>query len=399
LSARPRALLLGIAFLGFVSLGLPDGLLGVGWPSIRATFNQPLDALGALLMTFTPGYLLSSFGSGRILAQISVGALLALSCLATAASLLGSALAPSWWAMVALGGVLGLGAGAIDAGLNTYIATHHGARTLNWLHAFFGVGATLGPLVMTGVLNDGLSWRWGYALVGIAQLLLALCFGLTRGWWAAPASGHGASALAEPGPASSRSTLRLPLAWLGIALFFFYAGVEVAVGQWTFSLFTEARGLPAATAGLWVSVYWGSLTAGRFLFGYLVGVAPRAALLRACLVAVAVGAALIWLRISPTLGFLGLALAGLSLAPIFPSLIATTPARLGAAHTANAVGFQIAAAALGAALVPAAIGVLAGRLGLEVLGPSLVILAGLLLGLYEILSARSPSPCAAARAG
>ena len=386
---RSRLLLIGIAYLGFVSLGLPDGLLGVGWPSIRGTFGLPLDALGGLLLTFTAGYLVSSFSSGRILARIGVGALLALSCLATAASLLGYALAPAWWVMVAFGALSGFGGGAIDAGLNTYVATHHGARTLNWLHASFGVGAMLGPLLMTGLLGAGFGWQWGYAIVGSAQLLLALCFGQTRGWWTTPGSARAVSSTAPSRPTSSTDTLRLPLAWLGIALFFLYTGLEVAAGQWAFSLFTEARTVPPTTAGLWVGVYWGSLTVGRVLFGLVVGVAPLGALLRACLIATVVGAALLWLDLAALLSFLGLALIGLAIAPIFPSLIAATPARLGEAHAANAVGFQIAAAVLGGAVVPAGIGVLAERAGLEVIPPSLLIVAGLVLILHEALAARS----------
>jgi MFS family permease len=128
--SKPNLLLIGLAYLGFVSLGLPDGLLGVAWPSIRTFFGTPLDAVGALLVVFTTGYVLSSFNSGRILLHVNVGSLLALSCLATAVSLLGYALAPFWWIMVAFGVLAGLGAGAIDAGLNTYAAIHHSARSV-----------------------------------------------------------------------------------------------------------------------------------------------------------------------------------------------------------------------------------------------------------------------------
>lgn len=384
--APPRVLLLGIAYLGFVSLGLPDGLLGVAWPSIRATFGLPLDALGALLVTFTAGYLVSSAASGWVVARIGVGALLALSGAATAASLLGYALAPTWWALVALGALSGLGAGAIDAGLNAYVATHHGVRTLNWLHASFGVGAALGPIVMTGVLSGGFVWRVGYAIVGLAQTLLALCFGLTRGWWATPTPER-ASTQPAARPTPMVSTLRLPAVWIAIALFALYTGVEMAAGQWAFSLLTEARGMSAATAGLWVSAYWGSLMVGRVLFGLAVGVAAIDTLLRACLVAVVVGAALLWLDVAR--GLPGLALAGLALAPIFPSLIATTPARLGTEHVHNAVGFQVAAAVVGGAALPAAIGLLAARAGLEVIGPCLFAASCLLLVLYEAVSRRT----------
>jgi fucose permease len=158
---------------------------------------------------------------------------------------------------------------------------------------------------------------------------------------------------------------------------------------WPYSLFTEARVIPPSRAGMWVSVYWGGLTAGRLLSGIIVGFVPVRLILRLCIVGIALGATLIWLHLADLLSFLGLALMGLSSAPVFPTLIATTPARLGDAHTANGVGFQIAAAVLGQSLLPAVLGVLARNLGLEIVGPSLLIAAILLLMLYEALMASS----------
>lgn len=149
ISTRSRpALLIGLAYAAFISLGLPDGLTGVAWPSMRATFGLPLEALGALVSTTTIGYLLASFSSGRLMAHLGVGRLLALSCLATAISLLGYSGVSSWAAMVGLGLLAGLGAGAIDAGLNTYAAETFNPRTVNWLHASFGLGAAIGPVLM-----------------------------------------------------------------------------------------------------------------------------------------------------------------------------------------------------------------------------------------------------------
>jgi fucose permease len=378
-----------LAYLGFVSIGLPDGLLGVAWPSIRAFFDLPLDALGVLLVMFTMGYLLSSFSSGHLLTHINVGSLLALSCMATAASLLGYALTPQWSMMVVLGMLAGLGAGAIDAGLNTYAATHFSPRSVNWLHACYGVGATLGPLIMTSVLMAERPWQWGYGIVGIWQLLLAACFALTYRRW--PISGASADRLASAPvrAASSGSMLRQPVMWLSIAVFFIYTGLEAAAGVWSYSLFTEARAIPASTVGMWVSVYWGGLTVGRLLSGIVVGFVPVRLLLRLCIVGIALGATLIWQHWAEMLSFLGLALMGLSAAPVFPTLIATTPARLGGEHTANGVGFQIAAAVLGASLLPTILGVQARSLGLEIVGPSLLTAAVLLLGLYEALMATS----------
>jgi fucose permease len=194
---------------------------------------------------------------------------------------------------------------------------------------------------------------------------------------------------AAPGT-STGDTLRLPVVWLSIAVFFSYTGLEAAAGAWAYSLFTEARGLSTMTASMWVSVYWGALTVGRLLAGLAVSVVPVRLLLRLCMISLGLGAALVWLAPTSLLSFLGLALMGLSSAPIFPSLIATTPERLGAAHTANGVGLQIAAAVLGQSLVPGFIGVLAQHLSLEVVGPALLTTALVLLVLYEALTAARP---------
>jgi fucose permease len=387
---RSRLLLISLAFVAFISLGLPDGLLGVAWPSIRETFGLSLDALGPLLVMFTIGYLVSSFSSGEILHRMGVGTLLAASGFATAISLLGYGLAPTWIFMVMLGVLAGLGAGAIDAGLNTYVATNFSTRTLNWLHAFFGFGAALGPLIMTVVLNADLPWRRGYLIVGAAQVLLALCFLVTRRRWQVSEAQQEATPQPSNG-ASMLSTLRLPATWLGIAIFLLYTGLEIATGQWTYSLFTLSRGVAPTTAGFWISVYWGSLTVGRILFGIIVTSAPVERLLAGCMVVIAVGAGLLALNLSDLLSFFGLALMGFAFAPIFPSLISTTPARIGPAHTANAVGFQVAAASLGGALLPWTVGILASWIGLEVLGPFLLGGALALLGLYALLTVNSRS--------
>lgn len=394
-------MLTALAYLGFVSLGLPDGLLGIAWPSIRATFGLPLDALGALLVLFTAGYLTSSFTSGWLLGRIGVGALLALSCAATALSLTGYALAPAWWVMVALGVLAGLGAGAIDAGLNTFAAVRFSARTVNWLHACYGVGAATGPVIMTSVLATSGRWQHGYAIVGGAQVLLALCFGLTRRWWPITHAAPERAPSAAPGrapttPLPSRSiidTLSRPVVWMSMAVFFVYTGMEAAAGIWVFSLFTEARGLPMQTAGMWVSVYWAALTAGRLLSGVVVSVISVERLLRGCMLGIVLGAGLVWLNVASLSSGLGLALMGLASAPIFPSLISTTPARLGVAHTAHGVGFQIAAAVLGQSLLPATVGVVARSVGLESVGAVLFVAALVLLAAHETLTALgAPSP-------
>ena len=181
--ANPRRMLLLTAFAAFVSIGLPDGILGVAWPSIRRTFDLPLSQLGALLAAAMAGYLVSSFSSGWVVARIGVGRLLLGSSALTVMSSIGYAVAPAWGVMLVSGVLAGLGAGAIDAGINAFAAARFPPRLVSWLHASYGLGAMLGPLLMTGVLAASLPWRWGYAVVGAILTGMALCFALTLDLW------------------------------------------------------------------------------------------------------------------------------------------------------------------------------------------------------------------------
>ncbi|MBV9581304.1 MAG: MFS transporter [Chloroflexi bacterium] len=389
-----HAFALVLASLGFVSLGLPEGMLGVAWPSIRATFNLPLDALGLLIASFAAGYFVASAVSGRVIARFGIGTALAASCGLTGSCLVGYALSGSWSTMVALAAVLGAGAGTIDGGLNTYAAVTYGPRTLNWMHAAFGLGAATGPLIMTVILSSGLVWNVGYAVVAIAQLGLAAGYWLTRRQYAQAPTRTAASvdanadlhvSAAPQHTARSLSSLaRQPVLWLSLGLFFVYVGMEAGAGQWSFSLFTLARDMPAALAGVLVSAYWASLTLGRVLFGALVPRVSTDRVLRGCMAACIVAASLLWANI-PVVSWLALAVLGLAFAPIFPVLIAETPARLGRAQAANVIGWQVAAAVLGGATLPALLGVLASHASLEVVGPALVLAGAVQLGLYVTL--------------
>ncbi len=358
-----KRLLPPLAGLAFISLGLPDGLLGVAWPSIRAYFGLDLDALGALLIATTVGYVASSFSSGRLLRQVNLGTVLASSCGLTGAGLLGYASSSAWPIMLALGIVLGLGAGAIDAGLNTYAAIYLGPRALNWLHACYGVGAATGPVIMTTVMHAGHPWQRGYVIVGIAQLVLATAFAMTAHWW--PKTGGALHDGIHAPHAPMHATLRLAAAWLGIATFIVYAGVEASMGAWTYTLLTEGRGVAAEQAGFIASLFWGSLTAGRLLAAAGGGAMSAATLLRTSLLGVTLGTGLVWFNVGVLPTSIGVALAGCACGPIFPLLVAITPSRLGPAHAANAVGFQIAAAAVGLSVLPGTVGVAATRWGIE----------------------------------
>jgi fucose permease len=387
-----KRLVAPLAALAFVSLGLPDGLLGVAWPSMRGFFGVELDALGGLLIATTAGYVVSSFSSGRLLRHANLGTVLAASCLLTASGLLGYAAVSSWPPVLALGIVLGLGAGAIDAALNTYVATHYNARMLNWLHACFGVGAASGPLIMTAVLQRQSPWQRGYVIVGVAQIALAACFAATFRSWPRQVP---SAATAERGVSETMiGTLRVPGVWLGMAVFIAYAGVEASIGAWTYTLLSEGRGISTVHAGLLASLYWGGITGGRLLAAAAGGVVPVERMLSAALWSVAAGTALIWFNAGAAVTAAGLLLAGLACGPVFPSLIATTPRRVGGAHSANAVGFQIAASAVGISVIPGLVGIAAGKFGVEAIARVIVVMAALLLLMYRALDQAAPAPVA-----
>ena len=372
-----------IALIAFASLGLPDGVLGVAWPSIRRSFGLPASQLGALLASAMVGYLLSSFASGAVVARLGVGRVLLWSSVLMVANSLAYALAPAWGVMVAAGLLAGLGAGAIDAGINAFAAARFSPRLVNWLHASYGVGAMLGPLLMTAVVTSGAGWRWGYAIIGMLLAAMAVTFLVTVPLWTTPPSERGSPGEARDPAAGLLETLRRPRVWLNIGLFFVYTGLEATAGQWTYSLFTEARGLGAGAAGLWVTIYWAGLTAGRVVAGGLASRLSPDAMLRLGTLGALAGTLLVWWDPGMGAGLLGLAALGLALAPIYPTLIAETPARLGRAHATSAIGFQVAGAYLGVAVIPGLTGLLATHAGLSVIGPSLAGTAGILLLLQE----------------
>ncbi|MCC7361916.1 MAG: MFS transporter [Anaerolineales bacterium] len=382
----PRLGLILLAFIAFVGLGLPDGLLGVGWPALRAGFGLPLDALGLLLTSSVAGYMTATFLSGWLLARLGVGRILAVSCLLTGLALLGYTLAPAWGLLVALGVFSGLGAGAIDAGLNTYVATHFGEGLMQWLHACWGVGITLGPLIMTLGLSALHTWRFGYRVVGGFQLLLAAGFALTlTAWTRTPAA---AAANAPPRLTDYRTplgaTLRRPPVWLSVLLFFLYVGAEGGLGAWTYTLLTESRGVDPTLAGFFAGSYWFTFTLGRVAAGVVARRVGADRLVLGGLAGALLGTGLLLWNPGALANLAAVAVIGVSIAPIFPALMSGTRARVGDRYAANTIGMQMAATGLGLAALPSLLGVLAQRFSLEVIPLCLLVVYAGLLGVYAL---------------
>jgi fucose permease len=389
----PNLGLIILAYIAFIALGMPDGLLGVAWPSIRASFSIPLDALGSLLFASMAGYLASSFMSGRLNSMLGVGRVLAISCALTGLALLGYTLVPAWWMMVVLGIFAGLGAGAIDAGLNTYVAAHFGVGLMQWLHASYGLGVTSGPIIMTIALNAFRSWQIGYRTVSSFQLILAVSFMLTLPLWIEnhqPEDEGKAKRLTDY-KTPIGETLRRPRVWLSLLQFFIYTGSEVSLGTWAYTVLTESRGIRPEAAGLWASSYWAMFTVGRVLAGLYARRIGVNKLVLGSLAFALLGAILLWWNPIQIASLAAVGVIGFAIAPIFPGLVSGTSQRVGASFTANTIGMQMSAASLGAASIPSLIGILADQISLEVVPIALVILFITQIGLYWLSRLHPPA--------
>lgn len=389
-TTMPRAslLLVLLAFISFISLGLPDGLRGVAWPRISADFLMPLGALPQILAAATLGYLSTSFNSGRVLRWLGTGRTLAFSSLLMAIGLFGWFLAPVWALALVSSCLIGLGAGAIDAALNTVAAMHFTPSQMYWMHASFGVGTTISPIIMTNVLGAQQPWRIGYLIVAVIQSFICLTFFLTMQQWKTPTAPE--SVKQTERRTRFRDTLRLPNVWLGIAMFILYVGLEFTPSDWAPTIMTKARGFSETDAGWWIGAYWGVFTVGRVVSGFITSRVSVRTYMRAVMVGAILSAG--WFAANPVIngtgvGMLALPVLGFCLAPMFPSFMTETPERVGAAHAANTIGFQAAAGSLGFVIM----GGIAGQLSTISLEAIPVFLFGVsivMLALHEFILTR-----------
>ena len=364
---------------------MPKSAFGVAWPSVASDFGRPVADLGSVIAVYVVGYFIAAAATGWLTRRFSVGALLMFASTLATVSLIGYAVAPAWvWLLVAVIG-LGLAGGVIDAGVNAVVAVHHGARAMGMLHAGFGIGATLGPLMMTTLIETDLSWRLAFVVLAGAQGVLALLYVRTRVDWNVGVDQTEGSSTVRPD--------RHGLLWGALTMFALYAGVEVGTGQWAYTLLTEGRGMSTVAAGGAVTAFWAALTASRLglgLFGHRVSIHR---LLWSSSVLVLIGAGMLWLDPTEWAGPAALVVMGLALGPVFPLQTTLTPSRVGAAFTPTAVGYQLAAATVGAAAIPGGLGLLVAQRGLEVIGFVLMAATVLLVGSIEVLRRLSQDKC------
>ena len=366
----------------FVLLGTPVAAMGVAWPSAADDLGRTLADLGFVTFVYGAGYTVSTLASGELTRRFSTGPLLVSASLAAAASLAVFASSSTWSLFLVAGFMLGLAGGLLDAGVNAYVAVHRGARSMGIIHTGFGVGSTLGPLLVTFLIAVGWSWRSAFGALAVAELVLAGAFVATVSAIEANEREGGRR------PSLGNNSLVLGLS---LAVFFLYAGVAASTGAWAYSLLTEGRGISTGVAGVAVAAYWGGVTAGRVSLGVFGNrIEPNRVLTMSAIGTVA-SLALLWIAPTPWLGIVGLVASGLSHGFVFPLEVLLTPHRFGAAFTPWAVGYEIAAANVGVAVLSGTIGLLVGEWGISVVAPALLGLALLLWAAIEILRVQSAS--------
>lgn len=417
-------LLLIVIYLAYLSLGLPDGLTGVAWPEMRITFDLPLAGAGFLTIVGTIGSTIASFSSGHILKRMKTGPLVLFSCLLTGASIFLYGFSGSFWFLVLLTIPMGFGAGAVDAAMNHYVARHFTSKHMNWLHAFWGLGAFAGPLLMTFAITSLGSWRNGYHIVGVIQLVLAVIFFLSLRVWnihdARPlpetepsVSSHdkietpvpSVEKSLEPNPESpdrKAKDVRLsnPISFIGaklrlaasevtsrkglfyaVATFFFYVGAEAVLGLWSATYFREVRHVTVKSAGLWVSLYYAAITIGRILIGFFV---EKLGTTRAIKIGIAISLVGFLILIIPFYPYVlcpvGIALIGFGFAPLYPCVMQDTPLRFGS-FAMIATGYQMGFANIGYTLLPILVALVADATTLHLI-PVFALIFLLLFAVY-----------------
>ena len=390
---KKELLLITIIYLSFISLGLPDGILGVAWPSIRVEMGLPLESVGILTTLLLCLSAFSSVISGRILRRFGTGAVTFVSCMMTGLGLLGFSLSPSFGWLIVCVIPLGFGQGAVDSGLNRYVADHYTSRHMNWLHCFWGLGASVGPIIISSALSWSGSWRGGYQMVSSIQLTLAVILFVSviaKLWQDKIQKGQPSSNTKDPSHKAKVFGRLAPT--LGVLLFFLYAGMEFTVGVWVNSVLVESRGIPVAIAALCVTLYYGGIMVGRFLCGIVVNKMGNLRLIRLGLTFAVAGALILWFVPMSWGALIGTTMIGVGIGPVYPCLMHETPIRFEKSVSDKLIGYQVGAACLGGSVLSSALGVFLSWFSLELFFPVVVLLLIINFSVSELLEKKATHP-------
>lgn len=378
--------LLVLIYAAFISLGLPDSLLGSAWPVMRLDLGAPVSLVGYLAMALSAGTVVSSLLSSRLVARLGTAKVTIISVFMTAAALLGFAWARRTAFLFLLTLPLGLGAGSVDAALNNFVALHYQSMHMNWLHCFWGVGATAGPMIMSFFLASGRSWRMGYGVIAALQFALVAALWASRGLWRGK-DGAGATR-GHTRALSNREALRLPNVPLALVAFICFSVTEITAGLWSSTYLVGVEGMSPAAAARWSAAFYGGITLGRLLSGFLSLRLSNPALIRGGQLVCVLGAVLLMLPLPASISALGFVLLGFGTAPIFPAMLHETPRRFGAKVSGAIMGLQMAVAYTGGTFGSPLFGALAALTSLKLLPYYLLAAVLIMLAASELLERR-----------
>lgn len=375
---------LAVSFAGFVCLGLPDGTMGVAWPSVRDGFGRTQTDFGLVLLVHGASYFLNGLLGARLSRRFKPHALLIAASLIAATGMLLVASAPGWWMFLIAVALIASGSGILNTTINTYASQHFSARHVNWLHACYSLGAAAGPLAMTAVMTRQASWQWGYVLIAMAPIAMVAAYVLTAKHW------HFSPPEPQQGTARPRAQVSSLLVRQAF-LFFCYSGLELTLGRWCYTVLTEWKNIPVATAGLAASCYFGSIFAGRLLLGAALDRVGATRMVRMGSIVAVVGTSSFAFGQGP-MAAAGLVLTGFALAPIFPTLVAQSSSRFQRSELARVIAICVACAILGSATAPYLAGAATRIFGLGAIATATVVLALLLIAMHESVARHRSSP-------
>lgn len=387
--------LLAIIYVAFVSLGLPDSLLGSGWPVMHQDMGVPTAYAGIVSTIIAGGTIVSSLLSERLTRIAGTGLLTAISVAMTAAALFGFSASSEFWMLLLWAIPYGLGAGAVDAALNNYVALHYSSRHMSWLHGCWGIGASLSPFIMGFALARNMGWSSGYIIVGSIQAVLTVALFASVPLWRKvhPATsmkqdeGNADAPAENDRPLSLRTALKIPGVPLMLAAFFAYCGVEGICALWTATYFVDQRGVSPAAAATYGSLFLIGMTTGRFLSGLIADRVGDRGMIRYGTLIMIVGTALVLIPAGGVaMPLIGLSITGLGAAPIYPSIIHATPDNFGRENSHGIIGIQMAGAYLGITLMPPLFGAIASFAGMWLFPVFLVVLSMIILWMSQSLN-------------
>lgn len=383
--------LLAIIYIAFISLGLPDSLLGSAWPSIYTEFGVPLSYAGIISMIIAFGTIVSSLQSDRLTRTLGTGKVTAFSVVMTALALFGFSMSHSF-AMLCLWAIpYGLGAGSVDASLNNYVALHYESRHMSWLHCMWGIGATLGPYIMGFALTGGNGWNMGYRYIGILQILLTAVLFFSLPLWKSSKTTATVSTDTSKKPLSLPQIFRIPGAKEVMLCFFCYCALEQTTGLWASSYLTLYKGIAPETAASFASLFFIGITIGRAISGFITMKLNNVQMIRLGQILIAMGIFTMLLPAMQIFSLIGLILIGLGCAPIYPCIIHSTPTHFGAERSQAIIGVQMASAYIGTCLMPPIFGILANKITVALLPLYLLAVLLIMILMHELLTRKTGS--------